>query len=232
MPTFRKGGSATVLFFDGSIPDPGSPEFQEALSKERFRTIENAASEETSAGWVTPDDPSGDSFDGESMDVGHACWLRIRIDKKALPRPWVQIHRAAAERAAGRKLSAAEVRDLKADLMETLLPRVLPSVSQVDVLVAPRAKKVVVMSTSASAVEAVGKAFFNSFAVPLEPADPYRMALASSPSSDQMRALDFATPVPWPSVGGDGPTQRLPGSEERSDRAEHGHDDVPEEMVG
>lgn len=226
MPTFRKGGSATVLFYEGSIPDPGSPEFQEALSKERFRTIENAASEEVSAGWVTPDDPSGDDFNGESMEVGLGHWLRVRVDKKALPRPWVAIHRAASEKAAGRKLSAAEVRDLKADLMETLLPRVLPSVSMVDVLVAPKAKKVVVMSTGASAVEAVAKLFFGSFAVPLEPADPYRMALMANLSQDQLRALDATAPVPWPTKDGD----TTPGIQ-RMDRDDH-RDDMQEEMVG
>ena len=34
-------------------------------------------------------DPTGDSFDVEDMDGGHAVWLQMRLDKKALPQKWV-----------------------------------------------------------------------------------------------------------------------------------------------
>ena len=205
MPLFRRGGSVAVLHYDGSIPDPASDEFPAALKEQRFRTIENAASEEVSVGWVTPGDPSGGTFEAEDMEAGRARWMRIRIDKKALPRTWVSIHRAASERAAGRKLSAAEVRDLKEDLSDTLLPRVLPAVNLVDALLIPKEKKVLLMTTSSGTLEHFCKLFFSTFGVSLEPADPYRLALGAGLGSDKERALEQLAPVNWPvKRGGDG----------------------------
>ena len=43
-----------------------------------------------------------------------------------MPRKWLQIHRDVAEKAKGKKLSAKERRELKDDLTDKLLPRVLP----------------------------------------------------------------------------------------------------------
>ena len=55
---FRRSGSFACYFVEGSTPDPRSQEFLDALAEHRFRTIENAAAEQTSAGWVTSGDPS------------------------------------------------------------------------------------------------------------------------------------------------------------------------------
>ena len=79
------------LFFDFGV-------IEFAAADEKL-TIENAASEETSVGWVTPADPTGDSFAVEDLDAGHATWLRMRIDTKKMPTKWLQIHRDAAEKA-------------------------------------------------------------------------------------------------------------------------------------
>ena len=134
---FRRSGSLVAFYVDGKMPAVQSEAFLEALANERFRTIEDAASEEQSIGWVSPGDPTGQTFELDEMDLDQGLWLRFRVDKKKLPAIWLSIHRSEAERSAGRKLSARERKDLKEDLMQRMLPRILPSVGLVDVLFAP-----------------------------------------------------------------------------------------------
>ena len=78
---FRKSGSVATFFVGSRLPS--GEELSQKLAQNRFRTIENAASEETSIGWVTFGDPTGDSFELEDMDLDAAVWLRIRIDTPA-----------------------------------------------------------------------------------------------------------------------------------------------------
>lgn len=201
---FRRGGSATVLLFaaDGLFPiaDPTDSPFAAALGRNRFRPITDAASEEESCGWVSPGDPSGESFDPEDMFAGRATWLRMRLDQKRLPPAWLALHRQAAERAAGRKLTAAEARDLKADLMETLLPRVLPTVKLVDALLLPKERKVLVMATVDGFVRAFVRLFFTTFGIGLEDGDPLRLAQAVGLTAKERRALENLAPVAWPNA--------------------------------
>lgn len=195
---FRKSGSVTLLQFEGALPEAGSSAFSAALQARRFRTIEHAASEESSAGWVSPADPTGDSFDPASIVTGDAWWLRIRFDRKVLPPAWLAIYRVAAEASAGRKLTPRERRELRADLCEKLLPRILPAVRFVDVLVVPREKRVLLFSTSAATQAAFGELFEHSFDVHVTPAEPGALAARADLGPDLARQLADVRPVRWP----------------------------------
>ncbi len=198
---FRRSGSVVTWFVDGQVPDPRSDSFVEALRNHRFRTIENAASEESSAGWVSSGDPTGATFEAEDLDLDHAAWLRMRMDQKKLPATWVAIHRAEAERSAGRKLSTRERRDLKQSLMDSLLPRVLPSVRLIDALYAPASGIVMLFGTAKSVREEFHKLFFRTFAVNLVEADAYGLATRVGLDRDALSYLDEVSPVPWPRDG-------------------------------
>lgn len=200
MAAIKKSGGVVPFFWQGKILDPRDDAFAEALSPQRFRTIENAASEETSIGWVTPADPTGDSFAIEDLDGGIGTWLRFRIDKKSMPMKWLQIHRDAAEKARGKKLSAKERRELKEDLMDQLLPRVLPTITLVDALLFHDRKTVLLFATSKSAKEAFAKLFFETFTVQLETADPLQSGLRADLSPDQKHALERLEPIRWPNT--------------------------------
>jgi len=200
MAAIRKSGGVVPFFWQGKILDPRDDAFAEALSPQRFRTIENAASEETSIGWVTPADPTGDSFAIEDLDGGIGTWLRFRIDKKSMPMKWLQIHRDAAEKARGKKLSAKERRELKEDLMDQLLPRVLPTITLVDALLFHDRKTVLLFATSKSAKEAFAKLFFETFTVQLETADPLQSGLRADLNPDQKHALERLEPIRWPNT--------------------------------
>ncbi|HEX5050264.1 MAG TPA: recombination-associated protein RdgC [Planctomycetota bacterium] len=198
MAAIRRSGGVVACFWQGKILDPSDAAFAEALADRRFRTIEHAASEEVSAGWVTPADPTGDSFALEDLDGGVGTWLRFRIDKKVLPMKWLQIHRDAAEKARGKKLSARERRELKDDLTGKLLPRVLPTIHLVDALLFHDRRTVLLFATSKGAIETFGKLFFETFAVPLERANPLRCGLRAGLGADAARALEHIDPVRWP----------------------------------
>jgi len=197
--SLRRGGSASAFFLGGDLPDPQSEAFLAALERQRFRTIEDAASEETSVGWVCADDPSGESFPRETIDLDAAIWLQVRIDKKKLPARWVAIYRAAAERAAGRRLTGKERKALKEDLADKLLPRVLPSVSIVDVLLDPAHRRVLLFSTSKATRDEFGTLFRRTFpGVELLPGDAFHWATRTRITAEQRRYLDEVAPVKWP----------------------------------
>lgn len=198
MAALKKSGSFVVFHWDGKLTDPQDQAFADALKNRRFRTIENAASEEISAGWVTAGDPTGDSFDLEDLDGGAGTWLRFRIDKKKMPLKWLQIHRDAAEKARGKKLSARERRELKDDLMEKMLPRVLPTITLVDALLYHDRKTVQLFATSKTARETFGKLFFETFGAPLERANPLQSGLRAQIAPDLKQELDRLEPIRWP----------------------------------
>jgi DNA recombination-dependent growth factor C len=210
MAALQKSGGVVAFHWDGKITDPHDAAFAAALANRRFRTIEHAASEEVSIGWVTPADPTGNTFALEDLDGGIGTWLRVRIDKKTMPKKWLQIHRDAAEKERGKKLSARERRELKDDLTEKLLPRVLPTITLVNALLFHDKRLVLLFATSKTAREAFGKLFFESFGVPLERANPLQSGLRCSLSDEQKHALERAEPVRWPDGTRDerGPTRR------------------------
>jgi hypothetical protein len=198
MASIRRSGGVVAFFYEGKLPETDAPAFADALAQRRFRTIENAASEEVSFGWVTPADPTGDSFAPEDLDGGHGTWLRFRIDKKSMPMKWLQIHRDATEKARGKKLSARERRELKDDLMEQLLPRVLPTITLVDALVFREQRTVLLFATSKTARETFTKLFFETFQVPLDRADPLQCGRRAGLPEEETRQLERIDPMRWP----------------------------------
>lgn len=163
MTAIRKSGPCVAYTWSGALPAPDLGVFLERIAAHRFRTIENAASEETSFGWVTPEDPSGDSFSLEDMDAGSATWLRLRFDVKKLPAEQLRMHLAAAKRAKGKSLTSRERRELKDDLIEKLLPRVLPSTRNVDALLFADKRLLLVFATGKSQLDAFTSTFTASF---------------------------------------------------------------------
>lgn len=205
---FRRSGSFVAFFVDGRMPDPRSAAFTEALAGQRFRSIESAASEEVSIGWVTSGDPTGDSFELEDIDLDRGLWLQVRTDKKKLPAVWVRIRRAQAERSAGRKLSARERKELKEALMDELLPRILPSVGLTDVLFEPKSGLLLLFGTSTALKDEFQKLWFRTFACNLVECEPHSLAQRSGLDRDALGYLDEVAPVRW----SDDPAQAAPAA--------------------
>ncbi len=184
------------------MPRPGSQEFCDALAGERFTSIETSASEETSIGWVTPGDPTGETFEAQDMDYDAGFWLRVRVDKKKLSSKWVSIYRAGAEKSRGRPLTRRERQELTTDLKEKLLPRLLPTVNLIDVLYFPNRDRLLLFATGAGVRDAFVSLFQRTFSgAHLLPADPHQLARSSGLDREQTAYLDQVTPIRWPRDG-------------------------------
>jgi DNA recombination-dependent growth factor C len=190
---FRKSGSFVRFFVDGETMAPEGDRLLAAIAEHRFRSIENAASEEVSAGWVCPSDPSGQGFLHEAIVQPPYIRLRMRLDKKRLPRTWLAIYLAAAVGERGGRISAKERKDLRAEIENRLLPRVLPMVRFVDVIWAHQARHLLLFSTSNPTGVECSRLFHKTFGARLVEAGPYEAALRLGLPSDQLRFLDEAT---------------------------------------
>lgn len=205
----RRGGSAVVFAIVGDCPT--FSQLPELLAKHRFRTIEDAATDEVSVGWCTPLDPSGGSFELEDMDAGGvAAWLRVRVDRKRLPAKRLQIHLAAAEKAKGRGLSATERRLVKEDVTAALMPRVLPATAFVDVLVDLAFARVMLFTTAKAAGDAFASLWHHTFGSVVERLRPSRLAPVGF--ADVIMPARFAGRVAQGLLPGSGPADFL-GSE-------------------
>ncbi len=196
MAVFRRNGSFLRFFVEGEVPAADSDEFLKALAENRFRTIENAASEEESLGWVSPGDASGSSFLREEIVYPGFTRLRMRLDKKKLPSAWVKIYMDAEIRAkGGRKLSAKERKELREDIADQLLPRVLPSVRLVDILYQANKGRLFLFATSQNLRESVQNLFFRTFGARLIPATTLEIAETLRLSREQAKALERCAPL-------------------------------------
>lgn len=195
MTRFRKGGSFVRFFVDGKGAAPESDEFLLKLTEQRFRTIENSASEETSIGWVSPSDPSGQDFLRDEIVSPPFVRLRMRIDRKKLPRAWLAIWLSAEIRArGGSAFGARERKDIKADIADKVLPRVLPSVQFVDVVWLPTSRTVLLFSTAQTVAAECAKLFLRTWGVRLVEADPTSLAFRTELDPDAVRRLEEAEP--------------------------------------
>lgn len=198
MSRFRKSGSFVRFFVEGIVPQKDSDGFFVAVAKHRFKSIENAASEETSIGWACPSDPSGQNFLKEQILQDDYVRLRIRLDKKKLPGSWLGIYMDAEIKALGAKrIKPEERKAIKADIAEKLLPRILPSVRFIDFIYDEKKKIAYLFSSARSVREECQLLFFKTFKAKLVEARPLEVARRLRLSADQLRYLDKISPLPF-----------------------------------
>ena len=220
---FRRSGSFVCFLVEGSLPEPRRPEFAAALAEQRFRDIQDAAEETVGIGWITPLDPSGETFEVDDMDHDAGTWLRLRMDKKALPPRWVAVYRSAAERSLGRPMNRRERQELLADLREKLLPRLLPAVNLIDALYHPPSRRILLFATGKGVREEFARLFHRTFEkAHLLPADPHYLARAARLRREEQAYLEEVAPVPWPRRGA---PQRLSAAAPARERDDGGGDE-------
>lgn len=173
---FRTSGSFLRFHVAERGYDPADPELLKLFKRRRFRSIEAETAEIESVGWVTPADPSGASWRGDEVVRDQYLFLRMRMDKKAVPAAWMRIKLAEAERAeraTGKKITRAVKQELREAIVPELLAQTLPSVSMVDVVWNVQRQLVYLFSTSVRAEESLGWLWVRTFdgepPVPVEP---------------------------------------------------------------
>ncbi len=197
---FRRNGSLVRYFLDGELP-ASDEDILLGLHEHRFRSIERAAGEVTSVGWVSPGDPSGNEFLREEICLPSFLRFRMRIDRKRVPPVWMRIHMEAEIKArGGRRPGPKERREIRADIEEKLLPRVLPTVRLAEISVDRSKGRLLLFGTSISVRDECCALFHKTFGIRLREAGPSELAESFSLPRERLAVLADLRPCelhPW-----------------------------------
>lgn len=159
---------------------------------------------ELSFGWVRPlglDDielPPDAPWDMSHTRIGDGYMLRMRIEKRAVPAPLVQllykqeIYKHEAE--SGNLPPRKERTQIKDDLKRDLMARALPAISHIDALWNEKRSDLTVFSTSKAAktvfLELFEQSFADSLGITIVPIEPPLLGLAKDEWEDADAALE------------------------------------------
>ncbi len=133
---------------------PTLSEFEKRLGGARF--VECGASQPESAGWVAP---RGDKHGALAESVGGQLILKLATETKAVPGGVVKTQVEAAldqiEQDTGRRPKGKRVKELKEQVIHSLLPRAFPKRAETTVWVDAQAQLVLVGAASAKKADAV-----------------------------------------------------------------------------
>lgn len=133
---------------------PGLPEIDRRLQGTRF--VECGASQPESTGWV---EPRGEAHGAMIESIGGQLVLRLCTETKAVPggvvKQQVQDKLAAIEKDTGRRPRGKIVKELKDEVIHSLLPRAFPKRADTVVWIDPQAQWLLVGAGSVKKADAV-----------------------------------------------------------------------------
>lgn len=199
---------------DGApIPDSAA-ELVEILHKDAFRGRLDSPRKTESSGWVTLDNLLDTDFSVEGAYRAPYLVFALRTDRKAIPPALMRalVDKRAREMMAEaglERLTPGSKDEIREEIEETYLPRILPTVSVVEVCWNLPGNVVWVLSGAQKGADRVRKQFSASFSRALVPADPIRRALAGeggADRADRLRVLGGVdlTTGPGRAVSGEG----------------------------
>lgn len=148
----------------------------EKLRDHRFRSIDDQAVAEPSIGWVASGTFGSSDFRPETVFLGKALRLRIRVDQKKLPTNAVKVRLAEAVAEMGGRVAKSARDQLRQEIEHELLGRAVPGTTLFEVYWRPQDRTVLLSSTSASAHDVFVKLFRETFGVSPEAATPTPLA--------------------------------------------------------
>lgn len=169
MSKFRRSGSITRFFVEGERADVADLSLIRALERERFKPLDNSATETDSMGWITRHDPAGARFDPEDVIHGHFLVFALRMDKKRVSPALLKIQIAGDLRAAatglaqGKKMPRAQKKQIVEEAKRKLISRALPNVAITDVVWNCKKSELYIFATGASTVEQIAHIFRDTF---------------------------------------------------------------------
>ncbi len=180
MIRFRRSGSFVRWFVEGKPADVSDTSLLDALRRERFRPIDDSATDEESVGWVTREDPSGGRFDPEDVIHDRFLVFALRVDRKRIPATLLRIHARADLRSAGgrngKPLGRAQKKEILEETRRKLMARALPSVSLTDCVWSCRRGVLSVFATGAGTLDRAARHFRATFERSLVLATPGAIA--------------------------------------------------------
>jgi hypothetical protein len=167
------------------------------LAKKKFVSLEAAHEETERVGWITLEHLFDTRFEIEKVFRDPFVCFALRIDKRKIPmnllRAHVKIEEQAARNATGKPVGPAKRREIREQVREKLVEKVLPSAASYPVVLAPNRGIVWFSNTGQRACEACVAHFEETFDVALIPQTPRYLALRLSQGDAD--AVDRAAPT-------------------------------------
>lgn len=167
-------GSVTYRKFlvDEELPKDFKELLEHQLPRHRFREIDPKTNPELSIGWVNAFNPLDTNLGTEKIVFGKYLILGIRKDKKTIAGPLLKAQlneavKAQVRERKGRKLSRAEVAELKDNVKQALLARLTPSTTLFEMVWNYETQEVLFSSQSAAAGVELADLFQETFQLTL-----------------------------------------------------------------
>jgi DNA recombination-dependent growth factor C len=212
MGAFDGSLSFKTFFVDGEPPADYYDDYLARATKHRFVDLDPEQEEERRIGWVCIDQPLDTHFDRHRVFFNQYVALGLRIDRWALPTPWLKamIKEATRDFMAKNdvpKLGRREKDNIKAVVQAQLRARVIPAMKVVDMVWDIHSRVVRFWSNSDTLGEEFQALFEDTFGLNLKPDSPYTAAAELQLGEKELDALvqlepawlvdiaEYATPI-------------------------------------
>ena len=212
----------TTFYVEGEPPADFHQDYLNRLNKYFFEPLTPLGEEERSVGWVPAQDPIATEFSRDQVFYNQYIVFAMRIDKWALPSPWVKAmmrkaiadrmpeiqaeadKKASEKRAKGEddskflgkaKLSKSEKAKIKLEVTTDLKHKILPAMKTIDVAWNIQECKLRFWSTSPAVCEEFAEMFEETFGLALNMDNPYLMA--QHLGLDEKQLADMVDAEPW-----------------------------------
>jgi hypothetical protein len=187
----RASGTFRRYVVDAREPDSGAA-LAKRLHAKRFRSIDHAGSETSSAGWSRPDGTVPREFDADDARLGEILALWLRIDRKALPPGALRVRRMEAEaaerRGVGERIPPARRREIAEKIETELLARAVPATALHSLLWHSRRRELLFDGVAETTNVAFRALFRESFDAALEPLGTAALAARLAPGKGAAKA--------------------------------------------
>ena len=214
MGAFEGSLSFKTFYVNGEPPKDFQDTFLNLLHKHYFQPLSPVGDEQRSVGWVPTQDPIATEFRRDQVFISPYIVFSMRIDKWALPTPWVKAltNQAIAERLpqldeeeaqlqedegklrTKAKLSKAERNKIKLEVITRIKQKTLPSMKIIDVVWNYNERTVRFWSTSKAVCDEFAELFEQTFGFQIDEDSPFMMAKNLGLSEKQLDDMVNATP--------------------------------------
>lgn len=159
----------------------GMEETLRRLEKKKFLPLDGAREETERAGWITLEHLFDTRFEPEKVFADPFVCFALRIDRRKVPanlvRAHVKIEEQAVRNATGKPVGPAKRRELREQVHERLLEKVLPAATSYPVVLAPNRRLVWFSNCGQKTCETFVAQFEETFEIALIAQTPRQVAL-------------------------------------------------------
>ncbi|MBQ9394290.1 MAG: recombination-associated protein RdgC [Proteobacteria bacterium] len=206
--------SFKTFYVQGEPPDDFHEGYLQRLQKHFFEPLTPAGEDERSVGWVPVQDPISEGFSRDQVFFNQYIVFAMRIDKWALPAPWVKAmtrkaiqerlpqieaeeaekHREDGKLQQPAKLSKREKEKIKLEVVTEIKNKILPAMKIIDVVWNIQECTVRFWSTSNALCDEFAELFEDTFGLSLKANSPYMMAEQLGMTEKQLDSMVDADP--------------------------------------